>query len=439
MISTIILVLIVVIAYLFASLSNVYGEVAIDPDDNLIISNETIDPLNQFNFGKWAFPLLATNFFLLGVGILYQKNKIPEKIQNFIKFIFEFEVSQKIALLVIATLLTLYVGFSVGELQHEETLGDYPGVKEAAENWSFENLTIGGTNIRYFLLNVSLNIFDNIRVIPFIASISLLILIYFITFEISKKRFAGIVAMVIVLQSNLFLQYDTIATYTNFWTLFYLSSLYLIYKSWFLSPIFYVLSIFSKPLTTIFLPMTLFFTYRADITKRKKILTLISYGIIVFFGIAAYLLGIWDTHYDGFYPDGFLTGFKEFSNFLQSDGLITLFLLPLVVRLFIASRKGVQQAESLMVLIAGILLSAPLLGGLTLLTNQPYRFIPLVVFFAIGVGIILSRNNVYGQHAHKKGRLASYLVFSVTLTIVLVTLLSVIFPSLIQGQYRIVL
>ena len=40
--STIILVLIVVIAYLFASLSNVYGEVAIDPDDNLIISNETI-------------------------------------------------------------------------------------------------------------------------------------------------------------------------------------------------------------------------------------------------------------------------------------------------------------------------------------------------------------------------------------------------------------
>ena len=52
--------------------------------------------------------------FLLGVGILYQKNKIPEKIQNFIKFIFEFDVSQKIALLVIATLLILYVGFSVG-------------------------------------------------------------------------------------------------------------------------------------------------------------------------------------------------------------------------------------------------------------------------------------------------------------------------------------
>ena len=58
--------------------------------------------------------LYLQQIFLLGVGILYQKNKIPEKIQNFIKFIFEFDVSQKIALLVIATLLILYVGFSVG-------------------------------------------------------------------------------------------------------------------------------------------------------------------------------------------------------------------------------------------------------------------------------------------------------------------------------------
>jgi len=437
--STIILVLIVVITYLIASLSSAYGEVTVDPDDNLIISNETINPLNQFNFGIWTFPLLATNFFLLGVGILYQKNKIPKKIQNFIKFIFEFDVSQKIALLVIATLLLLYVGFSVGELQHEETLFDYPGVKIAAENLSFEKFSGVGQYIRYFLLNVSLNIFDNIRVIPFIASISLLILTYFITLEISKKRFAGIVAMVIVLQSNLFLQYDTIATYTNFWILFYLSSLYLIYKSWFLSPIFYLFSIFSKPFTAIFLPMTLFFTYRANIAKRKKILTLISYGIIVFFGITAYLLGILLPN-EGFYYDGFLTGFKEFSNFFQSDGLITLFLLPLVVGLFIASRKGVQQAESLMVLIAGVLLSAPLLGGLTLFTNQPYRFIPLVVFFAISVGTLLSNSKRVNElNAHKKGRLASYLVFSATLTIVLVTLLSVIFPSLIHGQYRLVL
>ncbi len=45
-----------------------------------------------------------------------------------------------------------------------------------------------------------------------------------------------------------------------------------------------------------------------------------------------------------------------------------------------------------MFLIGGILFISPLLTGFTELTNQPYRFVPLVVFFAIGVGILLSKN-----------------------------------------------
>jgi len=36
-------------------------------------------------------------------------------------------------------------------------------------------------------------------------------------------------------------------------------------------------------------------------------------------------------------------------------------------------------------------LTAPLLTGFTEQTNQPYRFVPLIVFFAMGVGVLLSR------------------------------------------------
>jgi hypothetical protein len=32
-----------------------------------------------------------------------------------------------------------------------------------------------------------------------------------------------------------------------------------------------------------------------------------------------------------------------------------------------------------------------MLTGFTNQTNQPYRFMPLVVFFAIGVGVLLSK------------------------------------------------
>jgi len=65
-----------------------------------------------------------------------------------------------------------------------------------------------------------------------------------------------------------------------------------------------------------------------------------------------------------------------------------LFMILLIVGLFLVSKSGVKHGESIMVLISGMLLIAPILTGFT---NQPYRFVPLVVFFAIGVGVLLSK------------------------------------------------
>ena len=404
-----------------------------DKESDLITSSGT--PKNQFEFGVLFIPLLLSNLILLTIGILNYKKKLPILIKTPINFIFNFEISRKVAVIVITSLLILYIGLSVEELQSQEILGDFPGVKKAAENFNFENVTGVGAHFRYFLLHISLNFFGNIRIIPFIASIALLILTYYITFKISKKRFAGIIAMIILLQSHLFLEYDTTATYTNFWTLFYLLSLYLIYKKWYLSPIAYVLSIFSKPLTAVFLPMTLFFTYRSNISKRNKLQILFSYSIIAFAGLLLFLFGIYGFELYEISVGGFITGFKDFSNFLRFDGLIILFLLPLVVGLFLTSRKGCLQAESIMVLIVGVLLSGSLLSGFTDLTNQPYRYVPFVVFFAVGVGTLLSQCPT--SNIGKKS--ISYLVFSISLAIVAFNLVSVIFPALIQGQYRLVL
>ena len=154
--------------------------------------------------------------------------------------------------------------------------------------------------------------------------------------------------------------------------------------------------------------------------------------------MTAYFFGIDFLPYDGFHYSEFLTGPKEFSNFLRFDSLITLFLLPLVVGLFVSFRKGGHQADSLIVLIAGILLSFPLLTGFTYLTNQPYRFIPSVVFFAISVGTLLSNSKrVKELNAYEKEKgLVSYATFSVTLAVVLMSLISVIFPYLIPSHYR---
>ena len=110
-------------------------------------------------------------------------------------------------------------------------------------------------HVKYSLLIISEKIFGDFRVIAFFASIALLITTYFITKEITKKRIPGILAMLLVLQSNTFLSYDTSSTYSNFWILFYVLSLYLILKKWQFSHFSFVLSIFSKLLSTAFLPL----------------------------------------------------------------------------------------------------------------------------------------------------------------------------------------
>ena len=87
----------------------------------------------------------------------------------------------------------------------------------------------------------------------------------------------------------------------------------------------------------------------------------------------------------------FVSGLTSFYTSFRLDGLILIFLLPLIIGLFIAARKRVVQADSIMFLITGMLLAGPFYVALTDGANVPYRFIPLVVFFALGVGLLLSK------------------------------------------------
>lgn len=348
--------------------------------------------IDLFETGIWAFPLLATNIILLIIGVLYFKNLLPQLIRKSINFILNFEVPARIAFLVLITLIGLYIIFNVHELIEVDPWEDFErGVKDNLEKWAFGDIS-DLKRIVEFLGNLSMIVFGSYRVIPFIASIALLVLTYAITYEISKKRFAGIIAVVIVLQSGIFSIYDSIITYSNFWILFYLLSLYLIFTKWSISPISYILSILSKPMTVLFLPMTLFFILRCDYSNKHRVRLIICYGIIVILGAALLLIPNVIPNYSiDFDQRDFRNGFTSFSHEFRFDGLIVIFLLPVVVGLFFVSQNGIKNADSVMVLILGMLLVAAILPGLTYFTNTPYRFMPLVIFFAIGVGTLLSK------------------------------------------------
>jgi peptidoglycan/LPS O-acetylase OafA/YrhL len=83
-------------------------------------------------------------------------------------------------------------------------------------------------------------------------------------------------------------------------------------------------------------------------------------------------------------------GFTSFALQMRFDTVTILLLLPLVFGLFLRSKNN-KHANSILILVVGVLISAPLLTGITDQTNQPYRFMPLVVFFATGIGMLFSR------------------------------------------------
>jgi len=363
--------------------------------------NENYANIDPFEMGILTSSLLITNVIIFGLAILYWKKRLPSQLTSLFKFILNFEVSAKIAFFVIVILIGMYIVFSVGELFDGIFQADYyERVKAWIENFSFtkiDNDNYNSPGLGGYLHTmagfVSIQIFDNVKVVPFLASISLLVLTYFITFEITKKRFAGIVAFVIVLQSGIFLHYDAGITYPNFWILLYLFSLYLIYKKWLTSPISFMLSILTKIMTVAFFPMTVFFIYRASISKQNKIRLLILYGVIFGLGVIfLYLTGSSIFESGGnFDSHDFLGGFNSIHSSLRFDPLVLVFILPLIVGLFFKSRHGFKESDSINFLILGMLLSAILIPAFSDAINAPYRFIPLIVFFAMGVGMLLSK------------------------------------------------
>src|SRR3989304_8859700 len=89
----------------------------------------------------------------------------------------------------------------------------------------------------------------------------------------------------------------------------------------------------------------------------------------------------------------FVSGFTVWALQMRFEGWFLLFILPLTVGLFLTARNGNPYADAVLVLIAGISLSMPLMAGLTAFNLHPYRFTPLIVFFAIGIGTLFSQKN----------------------------------------------
>ena len=373
----------------------------------LIISQTYEFPLdlNPFEISPWILPIFFSAIFLIIFGFLHYKKKLPFTLSNAINQIINFEISKRISIILGISILSIYIGLSVPELfiDESEQWPDFLVLESALNIWpSTDHLSVyvkeqNTRYVRMILLDFSQEFFENIKLLPFVASIFTVIFTALITIQISKKRLAGIIAMLVLLSSTTFTDFDTIAVYENFWVLFYLISLYSINKRWWhASPVSFILSIFTKSFIATYFWMNLFYIYRATIPKRTKLFLFGSYGLIL--GITYWIFEngrsiIYDdiVRYD---LNAFLDGFTGWGNSMQLDPFALVIILPLTVMLFFKSRNGLKQADSIMILIAGSILAGPLISLITdFYFILPYRFIPFIVFMAIGIGLLFSKKD----------------------------------------------
>jgi len=332
--------------------------------------------INSFEPGVFFFPIIVTGVLVLAVAIVIKLKSIKLRSIDFPK---------KYSYISLVVILSLFTVLSYEDILSEDLHEDWKPVKIAVDNWPPDKIEFG-SHVSTFLLNSSFLIFGNYRIIPFIASTILLITTYLFTNEITNNRFAGVIACAIVLQSNLFLSYSTTPSYTVFWILFYVISLFIIlHKTWFFSPIAYIISIFSKALTVTFFPISIFFILNSEISIKKKIILLLAITTLIVVGIS--IMNI--TSFQEWDWGGFWNGFVSLSYQMRYDGLIMVFLIPTIIGLYIISKNN-KYANNVSIMISGVLITNPLLLAMTDYTSQPYRFIPLVIFFAIGVGMILT-------------------------------------------------
>ena len=388
---TILFVSLATISVIFPSLfSSIFGKFSA----NLI----------PYEIGILGIPIILSNFVLLSFGILYYKKKFPETLSDFINRIRTFEIPKKSSIIILMIIFSIYIGLSIPELSlnESEQWGDYTLLKNALDIWpdgESDNIFVEEQNDRYvrmFILDSSLKIFQNIKILPFLASILVILFTYLLTVQLTEKRFAGIIAILVLIQSHTFLRFDTVAVYENFWVLFYLVSLYVIKKQWVLSPLFYALSFFTKAFVAPYFIMTLFFAARTPISIKKKFALLISYVVII--GFLALVISSGNTIYPNVIQidsSKFFIGLATFGPLLRYDFFLLMSILPVVVGLTIMAKNNLKETDSILFLILGTLIAGPIL---VMFTNfyeiLPYRYIPLIVFFAIGTGTFFSKKSI---------------------------------------------
>lgn len=316
------------------------------------------------------------------------------------------DLEYKPTLIILVIIIGVYAGISSLEFLQEH---------EDCESFGYDFLPIGycgDYGIRLQLLNeyefsvnqvldspryvlalaiekTSFILFDDYRVFSYASSIALLFLTFFITRNVTKTNFTGLISVSFVILSPLFFKYDIVLTYPNFWVTFLLASVYLSMKNQVFSGVFAGVAILTKAISFLYLPALMLFTNYSDIPKDKKINALVFYagliGIVLF--LLFYIDGLIGSIQFKFQPTEFLWWLGMWTTELQNDRATLIGFMFSIIGLTML--KKLPYAKPLLFFLLFVMIHPAIISGFTTFTNEEYRMLPMVVFVGISLSFIL--------------------------------------------------
>lgn len=292
-----------------------------------------------------------------------------------------------------------YWVFSVGEIFVDEctNLGDCFDFDRRMSRLSAWNIDWIQNDFRhsvhFLLLETSYQLFHNYKVLVLASSTLLLVVSYLFTVNMAEKRLAGIVAVIVILQSSIFYGYDTSVTYPSFWALLFVTALYLTTtKAWYLAALPYIISVPAKAITALYMPGVLVFEFFYNRKAFYMFSVLAVVGVILLFSVSQFsvasgggLLVIQDIHLQKF-AGGFVSWMWQ--GF--ADDQVTLLLLVIGGFLLLFNRKRIKNSKPVLLLVLSMILTSPILTGMTTYSIWPYRMLPMVVLIGLMVGMVVS-------------------------------------------------
>lgn len=224
----------------------------------------------------------------------------------------------------------------------------------------------------------------NYHTFPIVSSIALLLTTYFFALKITTNRLASIISVLVLEFSKTFMWYSDSIAYPNFFLVMLLLSIYPFTRSW-IKPIAFVSSFIFKAEALAFLPITF-------LREKDKRIRIAYIAIAVLVGVVAISLN-W-VRYDGTINLTNATYPQIGLYLLDQDMWLLSILFPVTGLLFYLRKLKVEWSGYLLAAMGYCLLFQYILPIFTTYNAFGYRMLPFVVFFALGVALIISKKEL---------------------------------------------